>query len=200
VLDLTGSPAALGVLALFQFLPITVLTLFAWALVLTQRVEYWHVLVLAMVLGIASAFDLPARSVFVSQLVGLRRIGNAVALNSAMGNGARIVGPGLGRPDDRRVGHRPVLHCRRWRLPGRPELVTRPSPRAHSRTWTPAVGQCDGLEQLASTPERQAAIGRLGRRARRLVSRGMEVSWFQKSAGTGPAHRKSSLAEPNQLT
>ena len=96
MLDLTGSPAALGVLALFQFLPITVLTLFAWALVLTQRVEYWHVLVLAMVLGIASAFDLPARSVFVSQLVGLRRIGNAVALNSAMGNGARIVGPGLG--------------------------------------------------------------------------------------------------------
>ena len=66
------------------------------ALVLSQRVEYWHVLVLAKVLGIASAFDLPARSVFVSQLVGLRRIGNAVALNSAMGNGARIVGPGLG--------------------------------------------------------------------------------------------------------
>jgi MFS family permease len=123
VLDLTGSPAALRVLVLFQFLPITFLTLFAgvlvdrvpsrWllvatqlvialqaaalgALVLTRRVEYWHVLVLAMVLGIASAFDQPARSVFVSQLVGPRRIGNAVALNSAMGNGARIVGPGLG--------------------------------------------------------------------------------------------------------
>jgi MFS family permease len=123
VLDLTGSPAALGALALFQFLPITILTLFAgvlvdrvasrWllvttqlviaaqsaalgALVLTQRVEYWHVLALAAVLGIASAFDQPARSVFVSQLVGPRRIGNAVALNSAVGNGARIVGPGLG--------------------------------------------------------------------------------------------------------
>ena len=121
VLDLTGSPAALGALALFQFLPITILTLFAgvlvdrvasrWllvttqlviaaqsaalgALVLTQRVEYWHVLALAAVLGIASAFDQPARSVFVSQLVGPRRIGNAVALNSAVGNGARIVGPG----------------------------------------------------------------------------------------------------------
>src|SRR5207302_10245084 len=66
------------------------------ALVLTQRVEYWHVLALAAVLGIASAFDQPARSVFVSQLVGPRRIGNAVALNSAVGNGARIVGPGLG--------------------------------------------------------------------------------------------------------
>jgi MFS family permease len=123
VLDLTGSPAALGVLALFQFLPITFLTLFAGvlidrvpsrrllvatqlaiglqaaalgALVLTQRVEYWHVLALAAVLGIASAFDQPARSVFVSQLVGPRRIGNAVALNSAVANGARIVGPGLG--------------------------------------------------------------------------------------------------------
>ena len=123
VLDLTGSPAALGALALFQFLPITILTLFAgvlvdrvasrWllvttqlviaaqsaalgALVLTQRVEYWHVLALAAVLGIASAFDQPARSVFVSQLVGPRRIGNAVALNSAVGNGARIIGPGLG--------------------------------------------------------------------------------------------------------
>jgi MFS family permease len=123
VLDLTGSPAALGVLALFQFLPITLLTLFAGvvidrvpsrrlliatqlviglqagvlgALVLLQRVEYWHVLVLAAVLGIASAFDQPARSVFVSQLVGPRRIGNAVALNSAVANGARIIGPGLG--------------------------------------------------------------------------------------------------------
>jgi MFS family permease len=123
VLDLTGSPAALGVLALFQFLPITILSLFAGvvidripsrrllvatqlttgvqagvlgALVLLNRVEYWHVLVLAAVLGLASAFDGPARSVFVSQLVGPRRIGNAVALNSAVGNGARILGPGVG--------------------------------------------------------------------------------------------------------
>ena len=123
VLDLTGSPAALGVLALFQFLPITVLSLFAGvvidrtpsrrllvvtqltmgvqagalgALVLLNRVEYWHVLVLAAVLGIASAFDQPARSVFVSQLVGPRRIGNGVALNSAVANGARIIGPGVG--------------------------------------------------------------------------------------------------------
>lgn len=123
VLDLTGSPAALGVLALFQFLPITILTLFAGVvidrtpsrrllvatqlimglqagvlglLVLVNRVEYWHVLVLAAVLGIASAFDQPARSVFVSELVGPRRIGNAVALNSAVANGARIIGPGVG--------------------------------------------------------------------------------------------------------
>jgi MFS family permease len=123
VLDLTGSPAALGVLALFQFLPITILSLFAGvvidrvpnrrllvvtqsimglqagalgALVLLSRVEYWHVLALSAVLGIASAFDQPARSVFVSQLVGPRRIGNGVALNSAVANGARIIGPGVG--------------------------------------------------------------------------------------------------------
>jgi MFS family permease len=123
VLDLTGSPAALGVLALFQFLPITILSLFAGvvidrvssrrllvgtqltiglqagalgALVLFNRVQFWHVLLLAAVLGIATAFDQPARSVFVSQLVGPRRIGNAVALNSSVANGARIVGPGLG--------------------------------------------------------------------------------------------------------
>ena len=123
VLDLTGSPAALGILALCQFLPITVLTLFAGvlidrvqcrrllvitqlviglqaavmgALVLSGRIEYWQVLVLGVVLGTASAFDQPARSVFVSQLVGPRLIGNAVAINSSVANGARIVGPGIG--------------------------------------------------------------------------------------------------------
>src|SRR5919199_998130 len=63
---------------------------------LLRTAQAWLVLALAAVLGIASAFDQPARSVFVSQLVGPRRIGNAVALNSAVANGARIVGPGVG--------------------------------------------------------------------------------------------------------
>lgn len=123
VLDLTGSPAALGVLALAQFLPVTILTLFAgvlidrvgtrWLLVLTQAVmavqatilaalvltssiQYWQILVLATVLGTAQAFDTPARSALVSQLVGPGHVGNAIALNSALGNGSRIVGPGIG--------------------------------------------------------------------------------------------------------
>jgi MFS family permease len=123
VLDLTGSSAALGVLAFAQFLPVTVLTLFAGvlidraasgtlvifsqiliacqatvmaALVLSQRVEYWQILALATLLGVANAFDTPARASLANQLVGPGRVGNAIALNSALQNGARIVGPGVG--------------------------------------------------------------------------------------------------------
>jgi MFS family permease len=123
VLDLTGSSAALGVLAFAQFLPVTILTLFAGVLidraasrvllilsqlviacqaavlamlVLSHRAEYWHILGLAALLGIANAFDTPARASLASQLVGPGRIGNAIALNSALQNGARIIGPGVG--------------------------------------------------------------------------------------------------------
>ena len=123
VLDLTGSPAALGILTLCQFLPVTLLTLFAgvlidrvatrWllfvtqgvtaaqaavlaALVLSGRIEYWHILVLSAILGTANAFDTPTRSALVNQLVGPGRVGNAIALNSALGNGSRIIGPGIG--------------------------------------------------------------------------------------------------------
>lgn len=64
-------------------------------LVLGGHAELWHVYVLALALGVASAFDAPARQVFVSELVPPERLGNAVGLNSASFNAARLIGPGI---------------------------------------------------------------------------------------------------------
>ncbi|WP_245325587.1 MFS transporter [Paeniglutamicibacter terrestris] len=64
-------------------------------LVITGTAELWHVYVLALGLGIASAFDAPARQSFVSELVPSTHLANAVALNSASFNMARLAGPGV---------------------------------------------------------------------------------------------------------
>jgi MFS family permease len=65
------------------------------ALTLTGTVRIWHVFVLASLLGLVNAFDIPARQAFVIQMVGREDLINAIALNSAMFNGARIVGPAI---------------------------------------------------------------------------------------------------------
>lgn len=120
VLQLTGDPIWLGIVATAQFLPVVVLGLFAGvaadalpkrrillatqvammvlafvlaALVIAQVVEVWMIFGLAFLLGIANAIDMPVRQSFAVELVGREHVGTAVALNSAMFNGARIVGP-----------------------------------------------------------------------------------------------------------
>ncbi len=60
------------------------------------------ILVLALLLGCANAVDMPVRQSFAVEMVGREDIGNAVALNSAMFNGARVVGPAHRRSGDRR--------------------------------------------------------------------------------------------------
>ena len=55
--------------------------------------QLWHVYAFALALGIASAIDAPARQAFVSELVSEQNLPNAVSLNSASFNGARLVGP-----------------------------------------------------------------------------------------------------------
>jgi MFS family permease len=65
------------------------------ALTLTDRVQLWQIFVLASLLGIVNAFDIPARQSFLVQLVGRGDLMNAIALNSSMFNGARIVGPAV---------------------------------------------------------------------------------------------------------
>jgi MFS family permease len=65
------------------------------ALAVTGTAESWHVYVLAFALGTASAFDAPARQSFVSELVDPGDLTNAVGLNSASFNAARIVGPAV---------------------------------------------------------------------------------------------------------
>lgn len=61
--------------------------------VLTGHATLWHVYGFALMLGIAAAFDSPPRQTFVSQLVGETYLGNAVSLNSASFNIARMIGP-----------------------------------------------------------------------------------------------------------
>ncbi len=65
------------------------------ALTLADVVQVWHVFVIASMLGVVNAFDMPARQAFVVDLVGREDIINAVGLNSSMFNGARIVGPAI---------------------------------------------------------------------------------------------------------
>ena len=61
----------------------------------TGVVQVWMILVLAVLLGCANAVDMPVRQAFAIEMVGPRDIGNAVAINSAMFNGARVVGPAV---------------------------------------------------------------------------------------------------------
>jgi MFS family permease len=120
VLQLTGDPIWLGIVATAQFLPVMILGLFAGvaadalpkrrvliatqtammvlafvlaALVISGIVQVWMIVLLAVLLGIANSIDMPVRQSFAVEMVGREDVGNAVALNSAMFNGARIVGP-----------------------------------------------------------------------------------------------------------
>ncbi|NLH71332.1 MAG: MFS transporter, partial [Brooklawnia sp.] len=72
-----------------------VLALGLGLITLTGLVQLWHVYVFALLLGITSAFDAPARQTFVGDLVGRDLLGNAVALNSASFNSARLIGPAV---------------------------------------------------------------------------------------------------------
>jgi len=122
VLELTHSPFKLGVISALQFGPMLFLSFLAGALadrvrkrrllLLTQsalmlqafalatldrtgQIQYWHVAVLATLYGIANTLDLPARQSFVVEIVGKHDLINAIALNSAVFNGARMVGPAV---------------------------------------------------------------------------------------------------------
>ena len=66
------------------------------ALTLTQRVQVWEVFMIASLLGVVNAFDIPTRQAFLMDMVGREDLLNAIALNSSMFNGARIVGPAVG--------------------------------------------------------------------------------------------------------
>jgi MFS family permease len=123
VLELTGSPVAVGILVLCQFLPFTVLGLFAGVfadrldprrLVMTTQAaamvlattlalltllgdpKPWQIYALAVLRGTVLVFDAPARQAFTYQMVGPTELPNAVALNSSLFNAARVVGPAFG--------------------------------------------------------------------------------------------------------
>lgn len=123
VLTIPGNGGtALGITTGLQFLPVLLLSPYAGVIAdrfpkrrmlqVTQAVmalaalalgviaalgvaETWHVYLLAFVFGIGAAFDAPARQAFVSEMVGADDVANAVSLNSAAFNTARLVGPGI---------------------------------------------------------------------------------------------------------
>ena len=122
VLNLTHSPFLLGLVGALQWLPVLFFSLVGGVvadrvskrsllivtqsaqmiqafvlgvLVLTGRIEYWHVVVLACALGCTSAFDIPTRQAFVFEMVEGEDMMNAVALNSTIFNGARLFGPAV---------------------------------------------------------------------------------------------------------
>jgi MFS family permease len=67
------------------------------ALALSGVIQIWHILALSLFQGIISAVDAPARQVFVTELVDRREdLANAIAINSTMFNGARLIGPAIG--------------------------------------------------------------------------------------------------------
>jgi MFS family permease len=72
-----------------------VLALVLAFLTLTGRVQVWHIFVLAASLGVVNAFDIPGRQAFLVDMVGKEDLMNAIALNSSMFNGARIIGPAI---------------------------------------------------------------------------------------------------------
>jgi len=125
VLDLTGEKSAgfaLGLMMALQFLPLllfgvwgglvadrldkrrtliwtqsaaAVLAVALWVIVLTGAVQLWMIYVLAFLLGVVTVFDNPTRQAFVIEMVGADDVANAVGLNSAVFNGARLVGPAI---------------------------------------------------------------------------------------------------------
>ncbi|WP_375493022.1 MFS transporter [uncultured Jatrophihabitans sp.] len=122
VLELTNSGTALGVVTALQFAPSLVLGMWGGTLAdrsdkrklllvtqsaialtalllglldVTGVVAYWHVLVLATVLGVITSVDNPARQSFVVEMVGKDDLTNAVAINSTIFNTGRILGPAI---------------------------------------------------------------------------------------------------------
>jgi MFS family permease len=78
-------------------------------LALTGVIEVWHIIILSLVQGFVNAIDAPARQAFVPELVEKRDdLANAIAINSTMFNGARLVGPAIG---GLLIAHIGVAYC-----------------------------------------------------------------------------------------
>ena len=122
ILEITGSPASIGLAVALQFLPVLIFGPYGGVivdrvdkrrllivtqalsgiqagllaiLVLTGNANIGFVLVLSLFLGFIYVFDMPARSAFVREMVPLELVRNAVSLTSVVINGARVVGPAL---------------------------------------------------------------------------------------------------------
>ena len=92
------------------------------ALTLSGKVQVWHVLALAVVLGTINAFDMPGRQSLVIQMTSKDDLLNAISLNSAMFNAARVVGPAIAGTAGGGGRRRHLLPAERRQLSGRDRL------------------------------------------------------------------------------
>jgi MFS family permease len=122
VLTLTNSPFLLGAINALQWIPVTLLSLVGGVfadrlpkrrlLLITQStlmilafilalltwtgiVRFWHIAALALLLGLTNSLDMPTRQSFFAEMVEREDLANAIALNSAMINGGRVIGPAV---------------------------------------------------------------------------------------------------------
>lgn len=122
VYSITKSPLLVGLLGVFQFMPMMLFSLVAGVivdrfpkktlLIITQcvfmlqaivltiltytgLVQYWHILVLSALFGLTQTVDMPTRQSYFVELVGRENLTNAISLNSTIFNLARIVGPAV---------------------------------------------------------------------------------------------------------
>lgn len=136
VYQLTGSELSLGAVTFATFIPVLVLSLGMGVIVdrverrrlliitqtlfmltaaalavltLTGVIEYWHIILLALLTGVGNALDMPARQSFNIDLVERDDVLNAIALNSSVFNGARILGPAIGGLVVAAVGEGPAF-------------------------------------------------------------------------------------------
>ena len=182
VLQLTNSPFKLGLTSTLLFGPILLFSIFTGVLAdratkrtllfVTQttqcglaltlgllawggHAQYWHVLVVAVMWGIMSSIDQPARQSFVMELAGREHVASAVGLNSAGFNGTRIIGPSIAGLLIARVGLSPGFFLNAvafviaivllTRVPGR-----RPTPRLSATTFVEDL--LEGLVYALGTP------------------------------------------------
>lgn len=122
VLEITDSGTYLGIIAALQFAPFLLVSMQGGAmadrldkqkvllftnvlfvtsslvlgsLIIMERVQLWHVMALALVLGFTDGIDKPVRQSYISELVGIKDMPNAISLNSANFNFGRLVGPAI---------------------------------------------------------------------------------------------------------
>lgn len=224
VLELTGDPVALGLVGAAQFAPVLVLGLFGGLaadafpkrnaliatngaslvlalalglLTLAGLVEVWHVLVLALLLGAVNAFDMPIRQSFVIEMVGRDDLPSAVALNSALFNGTRIIGPAVAGLLIAGVGLAAcfVINAASYAAVIVTLLLVRPGDLLSPRLRAPVGGPRkvltdlgDGLRYVRATPVALLAISLVGLVSVAALNYGVALPLVtQDLLGGGPA-------------
>lgn len=113
-------------------------------LTLTHTIQLWMVFAITLIDGVAGSLDSPARQAFVSELVEPARLPNAIGLNSASWNAARLLGPGLAGVLIALVGTGPVF------LIGTVTFAI--------QIWALASLDADGLQPVARPPRERGGV------------------------------------------